>query len=144
MKITAILFIILTLFSFELKAQARIIQGKIIAEDFETLPFVQIQINDSLIIGTTDTSGRFKIEILKKTEKLKCSFIGMEPAIINIKNSCDNLEIKMLYSGTYDFISLKKVNKLILKRFKKLPELHQLAYDKGIFITKSACYEQEY
>ena len=47
-------------------------------------------------------------------------------------------------SGTYDFISLKKVDKLQMKRFKKLSELHLTAYQKGIFTTEQPCYEQNY
>ena len=46
--------------------------------------------------------------------------------------------------ATYDFISLKKVDKLRMKRFKKLPEFHLTAYKKGIFTTEQACYEQPF
>lgn len=49
----------------------------------------------------------------------------------------------MMLSGTYDFITLKKVDRLRMKRFKKLPKLHKEAFEKGIFKTDKACYKQE-
>lgn len=50
----------------------------------------------------------------------------------------------MMSSSTYDFLSPKKVNRLRLKRFKRLPELHKEAFDKGIFKTNAGCYKQEF
>ena len=144
MRIILVLFFLIALLSLDLQGQTRIFHGIVITEDLEYLPNVNIQINDSKTAGKTDTSGRFRVEVPEKTEKLIFSFVGFEPTIINLKNSCDTLEIIIMYSGTYDFISPKKVNKLMLKRFKKLPELHLLAYNKGIFFTKSACYEQDF
>ena len=50
----------------------------------------------------------------------------------------------MILRSTYDFITLKKVDKLRMKKFKKLPELHREAFEKGIFKTDKACYSQEF
>ena len=144
MRINPVTIFLLALLSFDIQGQTRIFQGIVITEDLEYLPYVDIKINDAKTVGKTDTSGRFRVEVPEKTEKAIFSFVGFEPAIINLKNSCDTLEIIMMYSGTYDFISPKKVNKLMLKRFKRLPELHLLAFGKGIFVTKSACYEQDF
>ena len=144
MRITPVLFFLIALLNLDLLGQTRIFHGIVITEDLEYLPYVDIQINDSKTFGKTDTSGRFRVEVPEKTEKVIFSFVGFEPTIINLKNSCDTFEIIMINSGSNDFISPKKVNKLLLKRFKKLPELHLLAYNKGIFLTKSACYEQDF
>jgi hypothetical protein len=48
----------------------------------------------------------------------------------------------MMLSVHYDFITLKKVDKLRKKRFKKLQDLHKVAYEKGLFKTDRACYTQ--
>jgi hypothetical protein len=50
----------------------------------------------------------------------------------------------MLLRGTYDFKTPKKVDRLRMKRFKKLPELHKEAFAKGIFKTDKVCYTQEF
>jgi len=47
-------------------------------------------------------------------------------------------------SDTYDFKTPKKIDKLRLKRFEKLPALHKEAFVKGIFKTENACYTQEF
>ena len=68
----------------------------------------------------------------------------MEPTIIELKDKCDDVEVVMILRSTYDFINLKKVDKLRMKKFKKLPELHREAFEKGIFKTDKACYSQEF
>lgn len=54
------------------------------------------------------------------------------------------LKLVMMLSSTYDFMSPKKVDRLRMKRFKKLPELHKEAFEKGIFKTEKACYTREF
>jgi len=49
-----------------------------------------------------------------------------------------------MLSSSYDFITLKKVDRLRMKRFKQLPEKHKEAFEKGIFKTDMACYTQEF
>lgn len=137
---TSISFLtVLTLLTFRLYGQTRTIVGRVISEDLETLPAVEIHILDNLLIGTTDFEGKFKIQIPKDTYKLIFSFVGMEQTTIQLDNACSTNEVIMMYDGTYDFMSPKKVDKLRLKRFKKLPELHLQAYTKGLFSTKTGC-----
>lgn len=57
---------------------------------------------------------------------------------------CNVVEIVMVLSGTYDFISLKKADRLRKKAFKKLQKLHKLAFERGLFRTDKACYIQEF
>ena len=68
----------------------------------------------------------------------------MERINIKLKNDCDTLEIIMLYAGTYDFMSPKKIDRQRLESFNKLPELHLKAYDKGLFSKKAICYSNEF
>lgn len=135
---------ILFVISISLNGQTRIIEGRVISEDMEGLPKVQIQDIDTTMIGETDLDGRFKIEIPQNTDKLLFSFIGMEWTFVKLNKSCDTLEVVMMYDAIYDFMTHRKIDRLRLKRFKKLPEIHQSAYEKGIFLTKSQCYEQEF
>ena len=69
---------------------------------------------------------------------------GLDPTVIELLNKCDELEVIMMLSGTYDFITLKKADRLQKKKFKKLPELHKEAFAKGIFKTDKAFYTQEF
>lgn len=142
MKKSILLFSVLTFLSFRLCGQTRTIVGRVYTEDLETLPGVWIQISDTLRIGETDIEGRFKIKISHDTDKLIFRAVGMEATTLQIDNSCDTIEVLMMYHGTYDFISPKKIDRLRLRRFKKLPKLHLQLYEKGDFSTKTTCYSQ--
>jgi hypothetical protein len=125
-----------------LYSQNRTIRGRVIDDDFETLAYISIVINDTVEIGKTDLYGFFQIEIPVFEKKLLFSSIGLESAIIELADKCDEIEVVMMLSGTYDFITLKKIDRLRMKRFKELPKLHREAFEKGIFKTEKACYTQ--
>lgn len=125
-------------------AQNRIITGQVLSEELESLPFVKIRINDTVDIGVVDNTGRFSITIPNDSEKLKFLFVGMLPAIVLIPKTCNDIEIIMLYSCNYDFISSRKVNRLEKKRINKLPELHLSAYIKGLFKNDKPCFDYDY
>ena len=97
-------------------------------------------INDTVEVGKTDINGFFQIEMPVSEKKILFKFIGLDPATIELVDKCDEVEVVMILSGTYDFITLKKVDRLRMKEFKKLPELHKEAFEKGIFETEYACY----
>jgi len=101
-------------------------------------------INDTVEVGRTDLNGFFQIDIPVSEKKIVFRFLGLEPAIIEFLDKCDEVEVVMMLSGTYDFMTLKKVDRLRMIRFKKLPELHKAAFEKGIFKTDKACYTQEF
>jgi hypothetical protein len=145
MKLTVIFFIAtLLLFDTTLCGQTRTLQGRVISQDLEPLPDVHIQNKDTILFGKTDINGRFKIGIPQQTQTLILSWVGMERANINLKNDCDTLEIIMLYAGTYDFMSSKKIDMERLKQFNKLHELHLQAYNKGLFSKETICYSNEF
>jgi len=101
-------------------------------------------INDTVEVGKTDINGFFQIEMPVSEKKILFKFIGLDPATIELVDKCDEVEVVMMISSTDDFITLKKVDRLRMKRFKKLPELHKEAFEKGIFKTDKACYTQEF
>ncbi|MGL4629886.1 MAG: hypothetical protein ACRCVT_01675 [Leadbetterella sp.] len=127
-----------------LYSQNKIVKGRVITEDLDTAPYTLIKINDSVEIGKTDLSGFFQIEIPVSQKKMEFGFVGFELANIEVTDNCTEVEVVMIYSSTYDFMTLKKVDRLRRKRYKKLPELHKKAFEKGIFKTDKACYKQQF
>lgn len=130
--------------SINLYSQNKTIKGRIIDENLETLPYVSIVINDTVEVEKTDLNGFFQIDIPISVKNLLFRTVGIESAPIKLVDKCDDVEVVMMSSGTYDFIAPKKVDKLRLKRFKKLSELHKEAFEKSIFKTDKACYTQTF
>lgn len=125
-------------------SQNRTIKGRVIDNDFGTLPYLSIVINDTLEVGKTDLNGFFQVNIPISIKKVSLSYVGFESALIDFGDRCDEIEVVMILSSSYDFMSLKKIDRLRMKEFKKLPELHKEAYNKGLFKTDVACYKQEF
>jgi len=144
MKKLLIIFIVLCVSTCSLYSQSKTIKGRVIDDNLETLAGVPIMINDTVVVGRTDLNGFFQIDIPIFVKKLLFSTVGIELASIELVDKCDEVEVVMMLSSTYDFITLKKVERLRMKRFKKLPELHKEAFEKGIFKTDNACYTQEF
>lgn len=103
---------------------------------------VYIQNSDTLLLGKTDMDGGFKISIPQETGKLLFGYVGMEWTEIKLKKYCDTIEVIMLYSGTYDFMSSKKIDRLRKKRFDKLPIAHSEAVRNGLFKNNNICYDR--
>ena len=144
MKKLLIIFIVLSVSTCSLYSQNKTIKGRVIDDNLETLPYVSIVINDTVEVGRTDLNGFFQIYIPVSEKKILFRCVGLEPTTIELIDNCNEVEVVMMLSGTYDFITLKKVDRLLMKRFKKLPELHKEAFEKGIFNTDKACYKQEF
>ena len=128
-----ILIALLTFYNTLVWDNIRILQGRILSNDLETLSGVQIQNIDKIILGETDLEGKFKIKLPQKTQILLLSGIGLEPTTIILNDNCDTIEVVMILAGTYDFMSSKKIDKFRLKIFKQLPELYFQAYNRGLF-----------
>jgi hypothetical protein len=144
MKKLLILLLVFNVSASSLYSQNKTIKGRVIAEDLETVPLASIMVNDTVEVGKTDLNGFFQIEIPISINKLLFRFVGIEATKIEIADTCDEVEVVMMLSSTYDFKTLKKVDRLRMKKFKKLPALHKEAFAKGIFKTDKACYTQEF
>lgn len=144
MKKLLIIFIVLCVSICSLYSQHKTIKGRVISDQFDILIGVPIMINDTVEVGKTDINGFFQIEMSVSEKKISFKFVGLDPATIELVDNCDEVEVVMMLSSTYDFRSPKKVDRLRMKRFKKLPELHKEAFKKGIFKTDKACYTQEF
>lgn len=101
-------------------------------------------IDDTIEVGKTDINGFFRIEIPVTVKKLLFGTVGIDLASIELGDKCDEVEVIMMLNSTYDFITLKKVDRLRKKRFKQLPKINKEAFEKGIFKTEKACYIQEF
>ncbi|ATL49596.1 hypothetical protein COR50_21795 [Chitinophaga caeni] len=144
MKKLIITLILITASTVSLYSQNKTIKGRVISDDFEIVPLALIMINDTVEVGRTDSNGFFQIDIPVSVKKILFRDVGFEQVTIAFVDTCDEVEVVMMLSGTYDFRTLKKVDKLRMKKFKKLPELHREAFEKGIFKTDKACYIQEF
>jgi hypothetical protein len=142
MRIATILIIATLFLSQNLNGQNRIISGRVISEYLEPLPMVYIQNSDTLLLGKTDMDGRFTISIPKETGRLLFGDVGMERTEIILKKDCDTVEVVMMYGVIYDFITLKKADRLRKKRFDNLPNLHSDAVKNGLFENRNICYER--
>lgn len=127
-----------------LSSQNRIISGRVVAEDLEAIPSAIIYINDTIEAGKTDLKGFFQIEIPVSVNKMTFTFPGMETTKIELSDSCGIVEMVMMSSRIYDFKTLKKVDRLRMRRFKKISQLHREAFAKGIFKTGNSCYKQDF
>ena len=144
MKKLLIIVILLSISTNILYSQNKTIKGRVISEFIETLPGVSIMINDTIAVGKTDLNGYFEINVPISVKKIFFASVGLDPTCIELIDKCVEVEVVIMLSGTYDFITLKKVDKLRKKRFKKLPKLHKEAFEKGLFKTDKACFLQEF
>jgi len=142
MKITTILIIAVLFLSLNLNGQTRTIIGRVISEDLEPLPILDIKNSDTVLLGKTDMDGRFKISIPQEIDRLLFRYIGMEWTEIKLSKDCDTIEVVIMYDVIYDFITLKKVDRLRKKRFDNLPNLHSDAVKNGLFENNNICYER--
>jgi len=142
MKNTTILIIAVLFLSLNLKGQTRTIIGRVISEYLEPLPMLDIKSSDTVLLGKTDMDGRFKISIPQEIDRLLFRYIGMEWTEIKLGKDCDTIEVVIMYDVIYDFITLKKVDRLRKKRFDNLPNLHSDAVKNGLFENINICYER--
>lgn len=143
MKITTILILAVLLTSLNLNGQ-KIISGRVISEDLEPLPGLDIENSDNVLLGKTDMDGFFKISIPQETDSLLFRYVGMEWTDIKLMKDCDIVEVVMMYAGTYDFMSSKKIDRLRKKRFDKLPTVHSEAVRNGLFKNNNICYDRDF
>ena len=144
MKKLLIICIVFSVSTCSLYSQNKTIKGRVITDDFEPVPLALIMINDTVEIDRTDLNGYFQIDNPVSEKKLLFMFVGLDPTAIKLVDKCDEVEVVMMRSSSYDFITLKKADRLRMKRFKKLPKIHKEAFEKGLFKTDKACYTQEF
>ena len=138
------LFIVIGISICSLYSQNKTIKGRVIDDNLETLAYVSIVINDAVEVGRTDLNGFFQIDIPISVKKILFGSVGLDPTTIELVDKCDKIEVVIMLSSTYDFITLKHAERKREKRYKKLPEIHKQAFEKGIFETDNACYIRKF
>ncbi|MBT9394938.1 carboxypeptidase-like regulatory domain-containing protein [Hymenobacter sp. NST-14] len=133
-----LLAVVLTLITARAQP-TKTLTGRVLDEGLEAVPKAFIYVRDTTVIGTADMEGYFKIDVPVNTHTLLFSTIGMEWSTVQLSGECSTLEVILLYGFTYDFMSVRRVNRKIFKRFKHLPRIHQQAYEKGLFKSHAPC-----
>jgi len=146
LKITSTILTLTFLISINLAetyAQKNI-KGRIIDENFEELTGARIlDFNDNLL-GVADFNGFFDVIIPNEFNKLVFTFVGYEFASVELSDSCNYVEVILLHSANYDFMSNRKIDRHRKKDFDKLPQLHLTAIEKGLFTNAILCYSREF
>ena len=143
MKKLSILIIAVAISVCNLYSQSRTIKGRVLSEHLDIMTGTSIMIDDSVEVGRADLNGFFEIEIPTSKKKIIFRFLGVEPTTIELVDGC-NVEVILMLSSTYDFISPKRAERKRKKRYKKLPKIHKQAFEKGLFETEHACYKREF
>lgn len=131
-------------FGFFSVAQNKEIYGKVIASDLSGFPGIMIFSDKQENISTTDLNGNFIIENAVNLKLLKFVFLGMQEEIVELNESCEFIQIVMLEEPLIDFVTLKKVNRIIQRgRNKNIPEYLNEAIEKKIFDADKMCNRQK-
>ncbi|WP_231403214.1 carboxypeptidase-like regulatory domain-containing protein [Hymenobacter guriensis] len=135
------LTLVAVVFSFmTARAQpTKTLTGRLLGEDLDGVPRADICARDTTVIGTTDLKGYFKIDVPVNTSTLIFRYVGLEWTTVNLSEECSNFEVILLSRPTYDFMSIRRVNRQRLKQFKNLPQLYQEAYEKGLVKSPVPC-----
>ncbi|MVO09474.1 hypothetical protein GOQ30_09925 [Flavobacterium sp. TP390] len=125
-------------------AQNKTITGRIISDSFDPLSEVSLMTQDSVQIGKTNKNGFFEIEIPLSEKNILFATASVEPTTIQLLNDCTTVEVILFLSGSYDFMLVKKVNRIKKQKFRQLQKKHREAFEKGIFETEQPCYERNF
>ena len=144
MTLRTIISFLTLLFLINVQGQTRTLVGKVINDEFYPIYLVSIFSADSVLLTKSDTSGNFSITIPLDTKTLLVADVGMEWKSLELLSDCNNLDIVLQPSATYDFMSPAKVDRLRKKQFDKLPALYKSAFEKGIFKKDKPCYVDKF
>ena len=130
--------------------QTKVLRGKVIISEpsyekgvdseFLLAPGAMVFSEDTVELGTSNNHGIFEIEVANNTSKIYVSWVGYDWETIELSGNCEQLEIVLIPAVIYDFVSLKRANKLNEKHRKKwLPELYQQAFEQGFITSENPC-----
>lgn len=140
---TRYLLLFISVFStFYSSGQHLNVSGKVIDENLEGLPGVNIYNQDTTLLTTTDLDGTFELE--NSPINLLFGAVGMEWTSISVTSNCINPEIIMLVDVIYHYNSHRKIDRLRKERFNNRLKLYEQAYEQGIFQNKSPCFNYEF
>ncbi|MBO0929638.1 hypothetical protein [Fibrella aquatilis] len=126
---------------FSAFGQSRVVTGKVIDEELQALPGVMIFSLDSTQLGVSGLDGSFQISLPLTRTRVLFNMVGLDQNNVDIPVGCDKAEVVLLLASTYDFMTLKAINKARYKRFKTLTATHRAAYAQGAFKRRESCVE---
>ncbi len=115
------------------------ISGKVIDEDLVGLPGVNIYDQDTTLLATSNLDGTFELE--NSPTNLLFGAVGMEWLNISLTTNCHNPEIIMLVDVLYHYKSHRKIDRLRKKRFDNRINIHEQAFERGIFQNEAPCFD---
>ena len=96
--------------------QDRAVSARVINDYLEIMTYVSIVVDDTVEIGRTNLNGFFRVDVPASTTRIVFRAVGMELAPIELTDKCNEVEIVMMLGSTYDFMSLRKVDKMLMKK----------------------------
>jgi len=141
---------LLAIFSLSSYGQTKLISGKVMISDFPIENNLEehefwnaseavIIGNDSIRLGIADKDGIFEMEIPDNIQFITVALIGMYPEKIELNGNCDYFEIILLPDAIYDFVTLRKEERLRKKDRERLFELYREAYRRKLFKLEKPC-----
>ncbi len=118
------------------------VSGKVIDEHLEEVPGVNVYDLDTTLLTTTDLDGTFKLE--HSPTNLLLGSVGYEWLNISLTDECSNPEIIMQFDVLYHYRSHRKVDRLRKRRFDNRVNIHEQAFEQGIFQKDSSCLDYEF
>ena len=143
-RITFLLIFTIFILIPNLFGQIRNIQGRVLSEDLEPLPGVEIRNNADSTLGKTEMDGRFKINISQEVDSLFFRYVGMEWTDIALEEDCNSIEILIMNSARYHYKSSNKIDRLRKRRYDDLIKEHSNAVAKGLFKSRILCYKRSF
>ena len=130
--------------------QTKTLSGKVVLSEpsyekrmdseFLLAPDAKVFSEDTVELGTSNKHGIFEIEVPENTSKIFVAWVAYDWEVIELSDNCEQLEIVLIPAVIYDFVSLKRANKLNEKHRKKwLPELYQQAFEQGFIRSENPC-----
>lgn len=142
MKTTFLLLFVSFLTSYFSTAQHLNLSGRVIGEDLKGFPGVSIYDKDTTLLTTSDLDGTF--EIPNSLTTLIFATVGAEWDHISVSDSCSKLEVILLSAGTYHYKSHRKIDRERKEQFDNRVELHQRAFEQGVFENDAPCFQYEF
>jgi hypothetical protein len=133
------------LISTNIFCQTRNVVFKIIDDQLMPvyMPFI-LETSDTIVKIAGSPDGEFVMELPVAFDTFTISSVGIEQKSIILPADCHRLELVVFESGTYDFMSPAKVDRLERRRFNTLPNLHERAFMKGVFLNKNPCHRERF
>jgi len=124
--------------------QTKFLTGRVVDEELNPIVNATVRNYDLINETQTDSEGSFRVSLLPNTKCLSINLLGYETTAINLSLNFKSVDIILMNHVTYDYTSLKAINRKRKRRLDNLLTLHLLAYKKGVFTTDKPCYQQTF